>query len=97
MRAERLQAVREAVLGEGEAASSGSMLPALAAGVLGPGAEVAKGRVRGPSVTERRREEEAAEMAAEHCPPRPSRREPAVDARAGAARHERWRGARQRR
>ena len=43
------------------------MLPGLAAGVLGPGAEVAKGRVRGPSVTERRREEEAAEMAAEHC------------------------------
>ena len=35
------------MLGEGEA---DSMLPALAAGVLGPGAEVAKGRVRGPSV-----------------------------------------------
>ena len=52
------------MLGEGEA---DSMLPALAAGVLGPGAEVAKGRVRGPSVTERRREEEAAEMAAEHA------------------------------
>ena len=59
------------MLGEAEA---DSMLPALAAGVLGPGAEVAKGRVRGPSVTERRREEEeAAELAAEHArlvPPR---------------------------
>ena len=43
------------------------MLPSLAEGGLGPCAEAAKGRVRGRTVTEQRREKEAAELAAEHA------------------------------